>query len=167
MNAVEYIYRCLNANSLDLAESVNVLFVCADCSVCFKWAAKHWSRWEVEVPWGGVHEWRKAEQGDWYVEWESKHSSAWALSFCGDKTELLNIAKLSVLKSVCVCTDPYLWSRILGNDWKNTIPSASSRDGIFAKSLHGVIVGEKVCSYKIREALNIEPLLLIERPQLL
>jgi len=23
---------------------------------------------EVQVPWGGIHEWRKTEQGDWYTD---------------------------------------------------------------------------------------------------
>jgi len=24
---------------------------------------------EVQVPWGGIHEWGKAEQGDCYTDW--------------------------------------------------------------------------------------------------
>ena len=35
---------------------------------------------DVKVSCCGIHEWRKAEQGDWYTEWQSKRSSAWALS---------------------------------------------------------------------------------------
>ena len=42
---------------------------------------------EVQVPWCGIHEWRKTEQGDWNTEWLSKSSSAWILSLCGHKTE--------------------------------------------------------------------------------
>jgi len=31
---------------------------------------------EVQVPSGRIHEWPKAEQEDWYSEWQSKCSSA-------------------------------------------------------------------------------------------
>jgi len=24
---------------------------------------------EVQIPWGGIHEWRTTEQGDWYMDW--------------------------------------------------------------------------------------------------
>jgi len=41
---------------------------------------------EVQVPRGGIHEWREAKQGDWYTKWLNKRSSAWALSLCGGKT---------------------------------------------------------------------------------
>jgi len=33
-----------------------------------------------------------------------------------------------------ICFDLYLWSWILGKDWKSTIWSASGKEGIFAKS---------------------------------
>ena len=33
-----------------------------------------------------------------------------------------------------LCSEPHMWSWILVDDWKNTIPSASGRDRIFAKS---------------------------------
>ena len=51
------------------------------------------------------------------------------------KRELPNAEKLSVFNRYLFRTsDPHLWSWILGNDRKNIIPSASGRDGIFAKS---------------------------------
>jgi len=32
------------------------------------------------TPWGGIHEWQKAEQEDWYTDWWSKRFSVRALS---------------------------------------------------------------------------------------
>jgi len=48
------------------------------------------------------------------------------------KRELSNTANLPAFKTVS-CFNPHLWSWILGNDWRNTIPSTSGRDGINAK----------------------------------
>jgi len=41
---------------------------------------------DIQVVWGGIHEWRKSEQRDWYTDWQSKRSSAWALLLRGDET---------------------------------------------------------------------------------
>jgi len=39
-----------------------------------------------QVPWGGIYEWRKSEQRDWYTDWYSKRSSPCALLLRGDET---------------------------------------------------------------------------------
>ena len=41
---------------------------------------------EIQAPWGGIHEWRNAEQGAWYRDWCSKRSFVWVLSLLGDET---------------------------------------------------------------------------------
>jgi len=43
----------------------------------------------VQVPGGGIHDWAKAEQRDWYTELQNKRSSAWGLSLLGHKTGVL------------------------------------------------------------------------------
>jgi len=76
---------------------------------------------------------RVMERAHWRTNWCRKRSSARALSLCGCKTGASEAAKLLVFK-IGLCPDPYLWSWILRNDWRNTIWSANSREGIFAKS---------------------------------
>ena len=41
---------------------------------------------KVQVPWGGIHEWPKAEQRYLYTDWLSKHSITWASSLCRHRT---------------------------------------------------------------------------------
>jgi len=41
---------------------------------------------KVQVPWGGIHEWPKAEQRYLYTDWLSKHSITWASSLCHHRT---------------------------------------------------------------------------------
>jgi len=53
---------------------------------------------DVQVLWGGIHEWRKSEQRDW----ESKRSSSWALLLRGDEMGAFKECKLSVFRSVFV-----------------------------------------------------------------
>ena len=50
------------------------------------------------------------------------------------KRELSNTAKLSVFTVNRSCSDPCLWSCILGNNRNNNIPGSPDRDGIFVKS---------------------------------
>jgi len=71
-----------------------------------------------------------------------KYSSTWALSLCGHKRGGFKHRK-TVSFQISLCSDPHLWSWILGNDWKNTVPSKSGRDGILRR-VHGVKLNEKV-----------------------
>ena len=41
---------------------------------------------DIQVPLGGIHEWWKSEQRDWYADWKSKRSSAWDLLVRADET---------------------------------------------------------------------------------
>ena len=41
---------------------------------------------DVQVPWGVIHEWQKSEKMDWYTDWWSKRSPAWALLLPVDQT---------------------------------------------------------------------------------
>ena len=56
-----------------------------------------------------------------------------SLSFCRDTTGGFKHCKAVSFK-IGLCSDPILWSWILGNDWRNAIPSASGRDGSYTKS---------------------------------
>ena len=56
-----------------------------------------------------------------------------SLSFCGHKTGAFTHRK-AVSFQIGICSDLYLRSWILGNDWKNNDTGASAKDGIFAKS---------------------------------
>jgi len=87
---------------------------------------------EVHVPCGGIHKWKKTKQGDWYTDWKSKYSSAWALSLCTDKTRAFNYCR-TVSFPIGLSIDPYLWSWFLGNDWKSAISSISYRNGTFCE----------------------------------
>jgi len=55
------------------------------------------------------------------------------LLLCGHKTGAFKHRK-SVCFLIGFCSDPHLWSWILGNDRNNIISGASGRDGVFAKS---------------------------------
>ena len=57
---------------------------------------------------------------------------AWALLLCGDETSAFKDRKAFSF-SIGLCSDPHLWSWILGDDWKNTLKRTDGRDGIFAK----------------------------------
>ena len=50
---------------------------------------------------------------DWYTDLQSKRSSEWASSLCSDKTGAFKHRK-AVSFQVGLCSDPYLWSSILG-----------------------------------------------------
>ena len=77
---------------------------------------------------------RRNKEIDWYTDWLSKRSSAWTLSLCGDKTGAFTHHKAVSFKIVFV---PIL--NCGHESWvmtqKDTISSASGKDGIFAKSL--------------------------------
>ena len=60
-----------------------------------------------------------------------KCSSAWALLLRGDETGTFKLRKAFNFK-IGLCSDPHLWSWILGDDWKNTVKRTNSRDGILA-----------------------------------
>ena len=77
------------------------------------------------------------------------------LLLCGHKTGAFK-HRNSVCFLIGFCSDPYLWSWILGNDRNNNISGASGRDG-FLRRVHGVALRDKVRSYEIRRALNVEP----------
>ena len=77
------------------------------------------------------------------------------LLLCGHKTGAFK-HRNSVCFLIGFCSDPYLWSWILGNDRNNNISGASGRDG-FLRRVHGVALRDKVRSYEIRTALNVEP----------
>jgi len=52
---------------------------------------------------------------------------------------------------------------LVGDNWKSCpISSTSGWDGILWR-VHGMTLCEKVRNYEIRKALNVEPLLQIER----
>jgi len=76
----------------------------------------------------------------------------------------LALPKLTAWLRTC----PDLRSWILGKDWKTVNPSVSGRNGIFAefRIFPGVILHNEVRSCEIRKAMNVEPLLRIERSQL-
>jgi len=103
---------------------------------------------------GGIHGWRKTEQGDWYTEWKSKRCSAWALLHCGHKTGAFPHRKACSFQ-INLCSDPHL------NDWNNTISRTIGRYGIFAKSSRCDNLWQSALS-KIHKALIVEPLLRIE-----
>jgi len=82
---------------------------------------------DVQVPRVGIYVWQKARRLIHGL------SSAWALSLCGHKTGAFKRRK-AVSFQIDLCSDPYLWSCILGNDRKNINPGASTKDRIFEKS---------------------------------
>ena len=88
---------------------------------------------DVQVPWGNIHEWPKSEQRNWYMDWQSKLSSAWNWLLRGDEIGAFK-DRNAVSFQFGLCSDPHLWSRIFGDDWKNTVKRTYGRDGIFAKS---------------------------------
>jgi len=58
---------------------------------------------EVQVPRGGIYEWRKAEPQEIDTRIGKANTvSAWALSLCGPKIKFSNTAKLSVFKLIFV-----------------------------------------------------------------
>ena len=63
---------------------------------------------DVWVPWGGINEWWKVEQGNWYTDWWSKLSSAWALLLCGHKTGTFKQRK-AVSVQIGFCSNPHPW----------------------------------------------------------
>jgi len=82
---------------------------------------------DVEVPWDGIHEWRKSEQRDWYTNWYSKRSFAWALLLRGDQTESFQFLNWPLFRSSPM---------VMNLRWrlKNAVKRMNGRDGIFAKS---------------------------------
>ena len=73
---------------------------------CNRWQCTAVDR-EARVPFGGIHELRKTEQGDWYTGWWNKRSSAGVWSLCGHKTGTLEHHK-SFGFQICLCYDPHL-----------------------------------------------------------
>ena len=82
---------------------------------------------EVQVPRGGFTSDRKRNE-EIYTP-----VAAWVLSLCSHKMEAFKHRK-AVSFQIGLCSDPYLWSWILGNDRKNINSGVSAKDKIFAKS---------------------------------
>ena len=80
------------------------------------------------------------------------------------KRELSKNGKLSVFK-IGPCSDPHLWSWILGNDWKNTVKRIKAEMGYLRRVL-GVTLRNKEHRSEIREARDVNPLLRMERSHL-
>ena len=67
---------------------------------------------------------------------------------------------------ISFCSYPYLWSRVLNNDRKSSIPSTGARNN-FLQKVRGLYLLDKVKITDICQSLNIKPLLLrIEQLQL-
>ena len=85
-------------------------------------------------------------------------------SYVVTKQELSNTAKLSVFKSVSVQILTYGYE-----SWAMTqiiLSQVLAADMMFLLRVQGVTPRDKLRSYKSRKALNVEPLLRIERSQL-
>jgi len=88
---------------------------------------------EIQVPWDDIHQWRKAEQRDWYRIGKTNAVLRDFFRFVITKRELSNIAKLSVFRPVFVSLLTY------GHEyWVTTervlFQVQAAKDGIFAKS---------------------------------
>jgi len=76
-------------------------------------AAREWqyttAGGEIELPWDGIHEWRKVEQGDTVDTLVAKANEGLLELYCSvaAKQELSNTAKLSVLKSFFITIRSY------------------------------------------------------------
>ena len=93
-------------------------------SVCCTWAEYTAASGEIQVPRVGIYEWRRLLKLTQFCV---------TLSLYGHKTGSFKHRK-AVSFLIGFCSDPHLWSWILGTDRNNIISGASGRDGIFAKS---------------------------------
>jgi len=88
---------------------------------------------EVHVPRVGIYEWSKAERQEIDARVGKARSFGWVLSLCGHKTGAFKHRK-PLSFEIGLCSNPYLWPWIRGNDRKNINSSAMAKYGIFAKS---------------------------------
>jgi len=110
---------------------------------------------EVPVPCGGIQELRKAWQGDWRTDCQSKLSSAWAVSLCG-------AAKLPVSKSAFV---PILtYSNECWVMTERILSQVQVAEMEFLRWLHSATFRDKVRRCEMRKTLNAEALLRAEIP---
>jgi len=78
--------------------------------------------------------------GPWYLGMVFTSDGRWNKDIdtrIGNANTVMRELYRSVSQNVSfsgICSDLYLWSWILGKDWKSTIWSASGKEGIFAKS---------------------------------
>ena len=163
--AKQYFLRCC----WHLFDKVSWLYHCGgvrwvETLLLQSWAHRVYAEWDWDAhkppAEGCVHEsiplikisstleWysRVTERGIWYTDWWSKYSSAWAFSLCVHKTGGFKHRK-AVSFEIRLCSDSQLLLWILGNDLKNTIPSANGRDGMIAKSSR---------RYSLRQVRNCE-----------
>jgi len=89
--------------------------------------------WDVQAPWGGIHEWQKSEQR--IDTWIGKANAVLRELYFSvvTKRELSKTAKRSVFKSL-FRSSPVVTNLTAGDHWKNTVKRTNGRDGIFAKS---------------------------------
>jgi len=110
---------------------------------------------EVPVPCGGIQELRKAWQGDWRTDCQSKLSSAWAVSLCG-------AAKLPVSKSAFV---PILtYSNECWVMTERILSQVQVAEMEFLRWLHSATFRDKVRRCEMRKTLSAEALLRAEIP---
>jgi len=89
---------------------------------------------EVQVPWSSTifaSDGRRNEEID---KWIGKPNAVLRELYRSVVTKRAFKHRKAVSFQIGLCSDPYFWSWILGNDRRNIISGASGRDGILAKS---------------------------------
>ena len=122
---------------------------------------------KVQLPWAGIHKWRKAEQKDQYTGLQIKYSSAWALSLCVGKTGAFKNRK-AVSFQIDRCYNTRLWPVILVNNWNSATSGESGMARMFANSLRRNTwdFAEMYEAEKRGKLYYVEPHLRIQRSQL-
>jgi len=123
-----------NENQLYLKRLRYYVSYDAQGSVSWKWAEINCSRCRCLSTMGQYSRATKVGIKGLIHGLVKKRSSAWALFLRLRGCGLGAFKERKAFSLNRLCSDPHLWSWILGDDWKNTVKRTNGSEGILAKS---------------------------------